>query len=177
MPTRRAILLSVFIQELNHVRESRCEGMPASRKFPLVMSLSISVNSYNKFSLSLSHALKKSSRFQHLSPILHRHQPTIRCFHLLQHSQRIPLQQPRLYPSLHRTPIHARVHGMVPLYKGFAQVLGLGIPARRGRVTAALDSLADDVEAVVKVLLAVVARECGVKIGVAAFDPVLRCVC
>ena len=64
---------------------------------------------------------------------------------------------------------------MVPLYEGLAKVLGLGIPARRGRVPAALDSLADDVEAVVKVLLAVVARECGVEIGVAAFDPVLRC--
>ena len=65
---------------------------------------------------------------------------------------------------------------MVPLYEGLTKVLGLGIPARRGRVAAALDSLADDVEAVVKVLLAVVARECGVEIGVAAFDPVLRCV-
>ena len=68
------------------------------------------------------------------------------------------------------------MHGMIPLYQGLAEILGLGVPARRGGVATALDALADDVEAVVKVLLAVVAGECGVEIGVAAFDPVLRCV-
>ena len=64
---------------------------------------------------------------------------------------------------------------MVPLYEGFAKVVRLSVPARRGGVAAALNALTDDVETVVKVLLAVVAWECGVEIGVAAFDPVLYC--
>ena len=62
---------------------------------------------------------------------------------------------------------------MVPLYEGLAEVVRLGVPARRSGIATALNTLPDDVETVVKVLLAVVAWKCGVEIGVAAFDPVL----
>ena len=65
------------------------------------------------------------------------------------------------------------MHGMISMDERFAEVIGLCVPARGGGVAAALDALADNVEAVVEVLFAVVSGEGCVEVGIPAFYLVL----